>query len=62
MDNPQDNNLGGLYLVDDQPTHADCLPVDLRFCRNLPTLLEYQGFFLNAIYGLKDLIPDPDGS
>ena len=61
MDNTENYNLGGFYLVDDEPAHTNCLPVDLCLCRNLPTLPECQGIFLNAINGLEDLITDPDG-
>jgi len=61
MDNAKNDNMHALYLVDDQPTHADRLPVDLCFCRYLPALPECQGVFFNAIDGLEDLITDPDG-
>ncbi len=62
MNNPQDNNLRGLYLVDDQPAHANRLAIDLSFGWDLPALPESQGAFLNAINGLEDFITDPDSS
>ena len=61
MNNPQNNDLEGFYPVDDQPAHADCLPVNLGFCRYLPTLPECQRVFLDAIDCLEDPVTNPDG-
>jgi hypothetical protein len=62
VNNPQDNDFGGLYLIDEQPAHADRLSINFCFCWDLPALPKSQGVFLNAINGQENLITDPDGS
>jgi hypothetical protein len=62
VNNPQDKDFGCLYLIDEQPVHADRLSVNFCFCWDLPALPKSQGVLLNAINGQENLITDPDGS
>jgi hypothetical protein len=61
VNNPKNDNLRSFYLVDDEPAHANCFPVDLGFSWDLPALPESQGIFFNKINGLEDFISDTDG-
>ena len=56
MNNPQDNDFGGLYFIDEQPAHADRLSVNFCFCWDFPTLPKCQWVFLNAINGQETVL------
>lgn len=58
MNNPQDINLRNLDFVYNEPAHADCLPVDFCFSRDLRALAKCQGIFLDTINGFKYFITD----